>query len=89
MPFSIAPTKGRSASQEDLPLRHAAKLTTFGTVTQSLLKRFCETGPSINAPSISIEGFPAFTANPLPANIVPMKRNKIILQMKIVLVGSR
>ena len=57
--------------------------TTFGTVTQSLLKRFRETGPSIKALSISIESFPDFNTIPLPDDITPVEKNKIIRQMTI------
>ena len=57
--------------------------TTFGTITQSLLKRFHETGPSIKALNISIDNLPDFKAISLPDDITPAERNKIIHQMTI------
>ena len=83
MPLSntfVTPAKGNQPCKK---IRHTATPTTFGTVTQSLLKRFCETGPSIKAPSISVDSFPDFNAISLPDDITPAERNKIICQMTI------
>ena len=83
MPFSnafVTPAKGTQLRKK---IYHAAMPTTFGTVTQSLLKRFHETGPSIRAPSILVDSFPNFSVIPLPDDISLMEWNKIIHQMTI------
>ena len=83
MPLSntfVTPAKGNQPRRK---ICHAATLTTFGTVTQSLLKRFHETGLSIKAPSISVKSFPDFNTIPLPDDIMPEEKNKIIRQMTI------
>ena len=84
MPLSntfVTPAKG---NQHHKKICHAAMPATFGSVTQSLLKRFHETSPSIKALIISIESFPDFNAIPLPDDITPAQKNKIIHQITIV-----
>ena len=83
MPISdafVTPAKG---AQPRKKIRHAAKPTTFGTVTQSLIKRFRDASTSIKAPSISVASFPDFSNVPLPDDLNTAERNRVIRQMTV------
>jgi hypothetical protein len=83
MPISdafVTPAKG---AQPRKKIRHAAKPTTFGTVTQSLIKRFRDASTSIKAPNISVASFPDFSNVPLPDDLNTVERNRIIRQMTV------
>ena len=83
MPLSnafVTPAKGNQLRKK---IRHAATPTTLGTITQSLLKRFRESGLSIKAPRISVDSFPDFNGISLPDDITPSERIRIIRQMTV------
>ena len=83
MPLSdtfVTPAKGTQPCKK---IHHMTTPTTYGTITQNLLKKFHETGLSVKAPTISMDSFPDFKNIPLPNDITPVERNKIICQMTI------
>ena len=83
MPLSdafITPAKGNQPRKK---IHHAATPTTFRTVTQSLLKKFRNSSPSIKAPSILVDSFPNFSAISFPDDISTGEKNRMLWQMTV------
>lgn len=76
----ITPAKGNQTCKK---LCHVMMPTTYGTLTENLLKSFCQADPVITTLSINKASFPNFSKITLPPDVTELELQKIIHQMTI------